>query len=155
MASRKHMSIFSIGDLEILLRLVMAAVLCGMIGFEYKSRNKTAGIRTNALVGMGVTLFTIASIGFGEYDQSGSSQIAGFVIAGVGLIALGAIMQSRGIVKGLTTAASIWITAAIGMVIGMGMYGPAVIATILTIIILTILRNIHAEEEDVKVNMPR
>ncbi|MFH1142798.1 MAG: MgtC/SapB family protein [Candidatus Uhrbacteria bacterium] len=153
------MSIFTIGDSEILLRLIMAAILCGMIGFEYKSRNRTAQIRTSALIGMGVALFTIASIGFVQLGAEGvvdASQIAGFVLAGVGLICLGVIMQSRGIVKGLTTAASIWIVAAIGMVIGMGMYGAAVIATILTIIILTILRNINAEEDDItKVNLPR
>jgi len=145
------MSIFTIGDLEILLRLIMAAVLCGMIGLEYKSRNQTAGIRTNALIGMGVALFTIASIGFAQFGTEGSidvSRVAAFVLAGIGLICLGVIIQSRGIVKGLTTAASIWITAAIGMVIGMGMYGAAVIAAILTVIILAILRNINVEEED-------
>ena len=154
------MSIFSIGDLEILLRLVMAAVLCGMIGYEYKGRNRTAGIRTNALIGMGVALFAIASFGFGQLGSAGAtdvSRIAACVVVGVGLICLGTIMQSRGIVKGLTNAASIWIVAAIGMVIGMGMYGPAVITTILTIIVLAILRNIDTEDDDnlKKINLPR
>lgn len=142
------MSFFSIGDLEILLRLIMAAVLCGVIGLEYKGRNKTASVRTSALIGMGVAIFTIVSIGLNEAEANG---VAGYAVAAIGLIGLGAIMQSRSIVKGLTTAASIWVAAAIGMVIGMGMYGMAVMAVVLTIIILTILRNIDSEEE----KMPR
>ncbi len=143
--------IFSIGDLEILARLVMAAILCGMIGIEREYRHRPAGIRTNALVGMGTALFTIASISFASMAPEGSvdiSRVASYVLAGIGFIGAGTIIQSRGIVKGLTTAASIWIVAAIGMVIGMGMYGPAIIAAVLTMIILIILRNVHIEDED-------
>ena len=145
------MSIFSIGDLEILFRLVMAAVLCGAIGLEREYRLRPAAIKTNALIGMGTALFTIASIGFAQLGTEGSvdvSRVAAYIIAGIGLIGGATIIQSRGIVKGLTTAASIWIVAAIGMVIGMGMYGPALIAAVLTIIIIAILRNVNLEEDD-------
>ncbi|MBU0531560.1 MAG: MgtC/SapB family protein [Candidatus Uhrbacteria bacterium] len=143
--------IFHIGDLEILARLVMAAILCGMIGFEREYRHRPAGIRTNALVGMGTALFTIASISFVQFGPEGSvdaARVASYVLAGIGFIGAGTIIQSRGIVKGLTTAASIWIVAAIGMVIGMGLYGPAIIATVLTMIVLVVLRNVHIEEEE-------
>jgi len=143
--------LFHIGDLEILARLVMAAILCGMVGIEREYRHRPAGVRTYALVGMGTALFTIASISFGSMAAEGTvdvSRVASYVLAGIGFIGAGTIIQSRGIVKGLTTAASIWIVAAIGMVIGMGLYGPAIIAAVLTMIILVVLRGLHIEEED-------
>jgi len=143
--------VFAIGDLEILARLVMATLLCGIIGFEREYRHRPAGIRTNALVGMGTALFTIASISFASMAPEGSvdiSRVASYALAGIGFIGAGTIIQSRGIVKGLTTAASMWMVAAIGMVIGMGMYGPAIMATVVAMIVLIVLRNVHVEEDE-------
>ncbi|HBD05295.1 TPA: hypothetical protein DCZ32_02445 [Candidatus Uhrbacteria bacterium] len=143
----------NIEPIQILFRLILAAVLCGIIGFEREYRHKPAGIRTNALVGIGTALFTIVSISFQDLQGATGvdpSRVASTVLTGIGFIGAGTIMQSRGIVKGLTTAASIWVAAAIGMAIGMGLIVPAIIAEILVIIVLVSLRNLRIEEEEEK-----
>jgi len=141
-----------IPTLEILLRLVVAALLCGLIGLERGYRNKPAGIKTNALIGMGTSLLTIGSIFIATQAATpvsvDISRIAAAILPGIGFLGAGAIIQARGVVKGLTTAASIWVVAAIGMAVGMGLYSAAVISAIIVLVVLVVFRKINVEEEE-------
>lgn len=138
-----------ISTADILLRLIVAGVLSAIIGWEREYRHRPAGIRTNAIAGMATALLTMISINIGAAGENVDvSRIAANILVGVGFIGAGAIIQSRGIVKGLTTAATIWMVAGIGMAVGLGMFNAAVIATILVLVILVALRNIQIEEED-------
>lgn len=147
-----------ISALDILIRLVVASLLCGIIGYEREYRHKPAGIRTNMLVGLGTAVMTITSIEVARLAPDPSSvdisRIASTILTGIGFIGAGTIIQSRGIVKGLTTAASIWTVAAIGMAVGFGLYLVAAIATALSLITLVILRSIHIEEEACETSEP-
>jgi putative Mg2+ transporter-C (MgtC) family protein len=133
---------------EMLFRLSAAIVLGGVVGFERERRVHTAGMRTNALVALGSAIFTLISIyGFLDYlglphVQVDPSRVASYVVAGIGFLGGGAIAFSRAQerVRGLTTAAAIWIVAAVGMACGAGFIAEAVAATILTIVVLIGLR---------------
>jgi len=134
--------------LTILLRLGLAVFLGALIGFERESREHAAGMRTNALVSLGSCLFTIISA-FGFLDFLGTphvqidpTRIASYIVAGIGFLGAGSIFLSRdqNRVKGLTTAATVWLVAAIGMACGAGLFAVAVVATVLGLIVLTILR---------------
>lgn len=113
---------------EFIIRLILAAIACGAIGMERQMRGKGAGLRTHVLIGMGSALFMIVSkYGFADVlslDHVGldPSRIAAQVVTGVGFIGAGNILVRNQNIVGLTTAADIWVTAAIGMVIGSGMY---------------------------------
>lgn len=115
---------------EFIIRLILAAIACGAIGMERQMRGKGAGLRTHVLIGMGSALFMIVSkYGFADVlslDHVGldPSRIAAQVVTGVGFIGAGNILVRNQNIVGLTTAADIWVTAAIGMVIGSGMYEP-------------------------------
>ena len=129
-------------DYTIPLRLVLAALLGGCIGIEREMREKPAGLRTNMLVCMGSTLFMTISLQlgtvFGDYTR-----IAAQIITGIGFLGAGAVLHSHGFVLGLTTAATIWIVAGVGMAIGSGFYGTAVFATLLSIVTLTLMSYIE------------
>ncbi len=130
-------------QLTSILQLTMSAMLGGIIGFERESSGKQAGFRTHALVSIASTLFTILSIGgfggvFGQsYDPS---RIASQVVVGIGFIGAGVIIFHENKVRGLTTAASLWMVAAIGMAIGMSMYAIAAFTTLLAFLILYVFR---------------
>ena len=127
-----------------LFRLALALVLGGVVGFERERSAHTAGLRTNALVAMGSALFMLISIyGFSDFltvphVQLDPSRIASYVVAGIGFLGGGAIAfhrdQER--IKGLTTAAAIWIVAALGLACGAGMIVEAITATVLAMIVL-------------------
>src|SRR5712692_856318 len=128
----------------ILLRLCLALVLGTVVGFERESREHAAGMRTNALVSLGSSLFTIISA-FGFMDllsiahvQLDPTRIASYIVAGIGFLGAGSIFFSQGKnnVKGLTTAATIWIVAAIGMACGAGLLLEAITTSLLTLVIL-------------------
>lgn len=123
-------------DLEMVLRLLLAVGLGALVGLEREYAKKAAGLRTHLLVCIGAALFTIASIyGFGE--GSDAARVAAGVVAGIGFIGAGTIISmGGGLLAGLTTAASIWAVAAIGLAAGAGLYIPATVATVLIIIIL-------------------
>jgi putative Mg2+ transporter-C (MgtC) family protein len=106
-------------ELEILVRLVVAGTLGALIGLERELRGYPAGIRTTALVASGAALFTDFSTLFGD---AGSSRVASNVVVGIGFIGAGVILRDRGHIHGITTAATIWIAAAIGMAIGLSLY---------------------------------
>jgi putative Mg2+ transporter-C (MgtC) family protein len=125
-------------NLEIVLRLILAAVLGGCIGYQRELAHKPAGLRTHALISLGSALFTIVSVfGFGSQGVD-ASRIAAGVVTGVGFIGAGVIFRGmRGdMVMGLTTAASVWVSAAVGLAAGAGMYIIAPTVTILTVLIL-------------------
>ena len=119
---------------EILLRLFVATLLTSMIGLEREFKHKPVGFRTNILVGMGSALFMIISLSFLDSPE----RIATGVVSGIGFLGAGLIIQSQGELHGITTAASIWMVAAIGLATGMGYYSAAVIATILALVVLLI-----------------
>lgn len=107
--------------------LLLSAVLSGLIGLEREWRNKAAGFRTHVLVGMGTTLLTILSTqGFPSGDPS---RIAAQVVTGIGFIGAGVILHRGYLVRGLTTASTLWMTMAIGMAVGVGWLAIALIAT--------------------------
>ncbi len=128
---------------EMVLRLLLAAALGAIIGFQREKARKAAGLRTHILISLGACIFTLASIyGFGP--GSDPARIAAGVVAGIGVLGAGAIIRSNGeAVHGLTTAASIWAVAAIGLASGAGLYIAAVVAAILVLGVLLLPRPIR------------
>lgn len=125
--------------LELTLRLAVALFLGGIIGLEREYRSKDAGFRTHFLVAMGSALFCIVSqYGFG-IDLKDSSRVAAQVVSGIGFLGAGTIIFQRNMVRGLTTAAGLWVTAAIGLACGTGMFMAAAITTAMVLIGLEIL----------------
>lgn len=126
------------------LRLTLGLVLGAIVGFERELHRQPAGFRTHSLVALGAALFTIVS-GFG-FDGPGSdpTRIAAQIVSGIGFIGAGTILQYRGHIRGLTTAASLWSIAAVGMAAGAGMWILAIMATVLMLIILSILDRIES-----------
>ena len=125
-------------DYPILLKLVLAALLGGMIGVEREMHEKPAGLRTNILICVGSTLFMIISLELGKVFGD-HTRIAAQIITGIGFLGAGAVLHSHGFVLGLTTAATIWVVAGVGMAIGSGFYSTAVLATLLSIATLTVM----------------
>jgi putative Mg2+ transporter-C (MgtC) family protein len=133
---------------ESLLRLALAAVLGGLIGAERELREREAGLRTHLLVAVGSALFTIVSAyGFSSFVASGQAvvrtdptRIAAQVVTGIGFLGAGAIIRQGLSVRGLTTAATLWVVAAIGMAAGAGYYSAAFITTAVVILSLWPLR---------------
>jgi putative Mg2+ transporter-C (MgtC) family protein len=126
-----------------ILQVVVAALLGGLIGLEREARGREAGFRTNMLISIGACLFTILSIqGFPLQDSTArdTSRVAAQIVSGVGFLGAGALFQTRNHVKGMTTAATIWLVAAIGMAVGIGAYGLAIFTSVLTFIVLRLLR---------------
>lgn len=127
--------------LEIALRLFVALLLGGVIGIEREYRSKEAGFRTHFLVALGSALFCIVSqYGFGV-DLKDSSRVAAQVVSGIGFLGAGTIIFQKNVVRGLTTAAGLWVTAAIGLACGTGMYLAAAIATALVLFGLEVLNS--------------
>ncbi len=136
-----------INTVSAIFRLVMSLVLGSMVGMERKRKGQIAGIRTFALISMGSTLAMILSIYVPqEYmglKNGDPGRIAAQVITGIGFLGAGAIIQMKGSVRGLTTAAGIWMTATIGMTVGVGMYIVSLAATALILFILLWLEQIE------------
>lgn len=126
-------------SLEWLIKIGMAVVCGSLIGIERQLKRKAAGMRTNVLICLGATLYVLAAeliarqVGIEHLDPS---RIAGQVIVGMGFIGAGSIMQSRGKIHGLTTAATLWVVAAIGVLIGLGFPLLGLLVTILVIVLL-------------------
>ena len=125
--------------LELTLRLSIALLLGGIIGIEREYRSKDAGFRTHFLVAMGSALFCLVSqYGFG-IDLKDSSRVAAQVVSGIGFLGAGTIIFQKNMVRGLTTAAGLWVPAAIGLACGTGMYAAAAITTIMVLVGLEVL----------------
>jgi putative Mg2+ transporter-C (MgtC) family protein len=139
----------TISFLEILLRLGLALILGAIIGLERESTEHTAGLRTQALVALGSSLFTIISAyGFSSFlgiphIQIDPTRIASYIVAGIGFLGAGSIFRDQQRVRGLTTAATVWLVAAVGMACGAGMLLTAVAATIMALTILILLRYVE------------
>lgn len=122
------------------IRLVLALILGALVGTERKHKGQVAGIRTFALISMGACLAMILSIYVPqEYmglKNGDPGRIAAQVITGIGFLGGGAMIQQRGVVRGLTTAAGIWITAIIGMAVGVGMYLESIVCTLLIFLVI-------------------
>ena len=122
--------------LEMALRILLAAALGAVIGYQRKRAGKPAGLRTHILICVGAALFTVVSIyGFGITGDT--ARVAAGVVAGIGFIGAGAIIRGgEGIVAGLTTAATIWAVAAIGLAAGAGLYLVSAVTTVVVLIVL-------------------
>ena len=125
------------GVTRITLRLLIAAILGGILGFEREQKGKAAGLRTHMLVALGAALFVLIPQQAGVSDADLTRVLQGLV-AGVGFLGAGTIIKGNGEeeIKGLTTAAGIWLTAAIGVAAGMGREATAVLSTLLALVIL-------------------
>jgi putative Mg2+ transporter-C (MgtC) family protein len=122
-------------EVEIILRLLLAAALGAVVGYQRERAGKSAGLRTHILICIGAAIFTVVSlVGFSQAD---TARVAAGVVAGIGFIGAGAIIRGgEGIIAGLTTAATIWAVAGIGLAAGAGLYVVAPVATVLVLIVL-------------------
>jgi len=140
-------------DLEsaarILVRLAVALILGGALGWERERRNRNAGLRTHMLVGLGAALFTAVPVELRGAQQAELEQIVKGIAAGVGFLGAGTILKreapGHASVHGLTTAANIWMTAAIGFAVGAGMLVTAGVATAFAFLVLNVLRKVETD----------
>lgn len=134
-------------DGQILLRLILSVVLGGFIGLERQIHRRTAGLRTHILVSLGSCLIMLTSLYvFDIYKHQvplDPVRIAAGVITGIGFLGAGAIIREREQVRGLTTAASLWVVAAIGLAVGCGFYIASISASLLALITLLFLRRME------------
>lgn len=121
-------------ELELVVRLILGFVLSGLVGLEREVSLKPAGLRTHVLVGLGSTLFTVLSLQ--AFPGSDPSRVAASIVVGIGFLGAGTIIKTKEKVIGLTTAATLWIVASIGVATGAGFYLLAIIATILAFSVL-------------------
>lgn len=125
--------------------ILLAAVLSALIGMDRERREKNAGLRTHMLVGVGACLFTVLSrLAFG--NMADSSRVASNIVTGVGFLGAGVIWRGKHRVHDLTTAASIWVTAAVGMAVGTGAWLIGISATVVIWIILAIMARLPVEK---------
>ncbi len=137
--------------IDIIVRLLLAAVLSGLIGIERESRQQPAGLRTHVLVGTGSCLMMILSVtGFdpilnmdNDAIRFDPGRIPSYVISGIGFLGAGTIIVQRGSVRGLTTAASIWVAAGIGLVVGIDMYFVAILTTVIVLTTLHLMEKLE------------
>ena len=122
-------------ELELILKLIISIVLGAIVGIEREWTHKPAGLRTHMLVSLGACLFTVISV---YYFQADPARVAAGIVTGIGFIGAGSIIALRGHVQGITTAASLWAVAGIGLAIGAGAYLLGIIAAVLVFIILQI-----------------
>ena len=130
-------------DLELVKRLCLSAALGAVLGLEREWRQKFAGLRTNILIAIGSTLFTLMSIDLSASSGGDPTRVAAQIVTGIGFLGAGAIMRTGVDVHGLTTAAMIWVNAAIGVAVGGGEYRLAFIATGVTMSVLILLNPVE------------
>ncbi|MBU1091830.1 MgtC/SapB family protein [Patescibacteria group bacterium] len=135
-------------SITMMFQILLAAVLGMFIGFEREKMGKPAGLRTYMLVSMGSALFTLMSVGgFVGFTGNGfdPSRIASQIVVGVGFLGAGIIFFTKTEVRGLTTAAAVWVSAAIGMAVGLKFYSIAIFSAVLTVLILWAVRFIESK----------
>ncbi len=139
--------VFTVGpvETEMVIKLIVSAVLGGLVGFEREIHRKPAGLRTHSLVCIGSTLFTIMSVNIIGADPS---RIAAGIVVGIGFLGAGMIFRSEDRVRGLTTAAELWVLAAIGLSVGLGFYFAALITTLIVIFIMIPLKYMEREAKE-------
>ncbi len=121
---------------EILKRLLVSAIIAAMIGWEREKERKPAGLRTHMLVCMGATLITLVSID--SIGGSDPARLAAGIVTGIGFLGAGTIFRDKDHVRGLTTAASVWVVSGIGIAVGTGYYFAAIIAAVIIFLTLQI-----------------
>jgi putative Mg2+ transporter-C (MgtC) family protein len=147
---------------EALLRLALAGILGGLIGLERELREREAGLRTHLLVAVGAALFTIAGAYGFDSVRVDPTRVAAQIVTGIGFLGAGAIIRQGFSVRGLTTAATLWVVAAVGLAAGAGYYSGAVITTALVLVALwplrvlafRILRRFRADDGRLLVELP-
>ena len=134
-----------VSEIDIVIRLCLSFLAGGIIGFERSSRRQVAGLRTHILISLGATCLMLLSIWLPKHLGSNADpgRIAAQVVSGMGFLGAGAIIRLGNNIKGLTTAASLWLIAAIGLTIGAGMYLAALTTEILAIITLVVLNKME------------
>jgi putative Mg2+ transporter-C (MgtC) family protein len=134
-----------LSDAELVQRLLTAALLGAILGFERELRQKSAGLRTNILIAIGSALFTLMSYELaGDAQGADPGRVAAQIVTGIGFLGAGAIMRTDSGVHGLTTAATVWVNAAVGVAAGGGEYHIAFIATAVTVAVLLALHPLEA-----------
>lgn len=144
-------------DLELVIRIVVGTALGGVIGYERDIHGRPAGLRTHALVSLASATFMVVSTHLayyqhyhqGDFTEVDGSRIAASVVSGIGFLAGGAILRNGFSIQGLTTAAGLWLVAAIGLCAGGGMYVESVASTIIGVAALTILRRFEDKDDRV------
>ena len=127
-------------DLVMTGQVLLSLLLGGVIGYEREQRQKPAGLRTHMLVAAGTTAFTLASIhGFIYEGPRDPARVAAQIVSGIGFLGAGTIFRSGSAVRGLTTAATVWLVAALGMLVGVGMYWLAIFTTLASALVLRFL----------------
>lgn len=145
---------------RVIVRLLTAMLLGALIGYERERSDSAAGLRTHMLVALGSALFVLAPLQAG-IDPADLSRVLQGIISGIGFLGAGAVLKLKedGVIKGLTTAASIWATAAIGITVGLGLQATAVVSTVLVLVILYALfrvsKSIDKRNEDVRRSQSR
>ena len=129
-----------LSDSELISRLLTAALLGALLGFEREIKQKSAGLRTNILIAVGSALFTLMSYELAESAGADPGRVAAQIVTGIGFLGAGAIMRTDSGVQGLTTAATVWVNAAVGVAAGGGEYHLAFIATAVTLAALLVLQ---------------
>jgi putative Mg2+ transporter-C (MgtC) family protein len=138
-------------------RVGMALLCGGMVGLERQLRGKPAGMRTSSLICLGTMMFVYLGIGFGG-DEADPTRVLGQVVTGIGFLGAGVIMTRDGLVVGVTSAAVVWLLAAVGSAIGVGRFGAAIAMSVVAVSVLvgverlehafgSLRRGVHAEEE--------
>jgi putative Mg2+ transporter-C (MgtC) family protein len=132
---------------QVITRIVLATVLAALVGYERERRGSSAGLRTHMMVGLGVSLLVVASEQSGM-DRDSVSRVIQGVFAGIGFLGAGAIIKqdTSEQIRGLTTAATLWATAAIATSAGLGREGTAIIATLLALVILSVLLRLEKRQ---------
>lgn len=136
------------GLVEVAAKVGLAALLAGIVGAEREWTGKWAGLRTHMLIAVGSAFLTHVSVLVGSLYGAGSNawdpgRIAAQIVSGVGFIGAGTIIQSRGSVQGLTTAAGLWVASAIGIAVGAGLYAESTLVAVVLFLILTVLRPVE------------
>lgn len=130
-------------ELDTLGRLLLAAALGAILGAERELRQRAAGFRTNTLIALGSAAFTLVSIQLAEADGGDPTRIPSQIVTGIGFLGGGAILRGQGDIRGLTTAATVWVNAAIGMAAGAGFYALAITSTLVTLFVLTVFLRVE------------
>jgi putative Mg2+ transporter-C (MgtC) family protein len=131
-----------LSELEVVLRLILSAVIGGAIGIEREASNRPAGFRTHILVSVGSTLIMLVSA-YGMGEGADPARLAAQVVSGIGFLGAGTILRTGNHIKGLTTAASLWVCAGIGLAIGAGFYLGGVVTAAIVLISLIALGNVE------------
>lgn len=142
-------SVWQISHMDLIIRMVLAVILGGLIGLEREWNNHAAGFRTHILVCLGsATIMLLSEYGFSDFVNEANvridpSRLAAQVVSGIGFLGAGAILRNGNVIKGLTTAASVWLVAAIGLSVGAGFITGALVCTFLVLISLYVLNKLE------------